>query len=178
MHENTLLNFDSLKCKNILCSWMHHTYLRLQHKNIDGILPKGPYPPCLRMADRALLAGYPRHPLCSLRTWETYCHRPKAACMNNVFQCFSHLPNFYFRRMPKVMVSSLLVGPSVRLFVCLSACLPVYTWMDVHRIFRIDRIRRKEVPNHLLAQGGVRRGRGRGVCMCGFWVLWINALRH
>ena len=29
--------------------------------NIEGILPKGPYPPCLRMADRALLAGYPRH---------------------------------------------------------------------------------------------------------------------
>ena len=28
---------------------------------IQGILPKGPYPPCLRMADRALLAGYPRH---------------------------------------------------------------------------------------------------------------------
>ena len=27
---------------------------------IEGILPKGPYPPCLRMADRALLAGYPR----------------------------------------------------------------------------------------------------------------------
>ena len=27
----------------------------------EGILPKGPYPPCLRMADRALLAsrGYP-----------------------------------------------------------------------------------------------------------------------
>ena len=25
-----------------------------------GILPKRPYPPCLRMADRALLAGYPR----------------------------------------------------------------------------------------------------------------------
>ena len=30
---------------------------------IDGILPKGPYPPCLRMADRALLTGYPRHML-------------------------------------------------------------------------------------------------------------------
>ena len=28
---------------------------------IDGILPKGPYPPCLRMADRALLTGHPRH---------------------------------------------------------------------------------------------------------------------
>ena len=29
--------------------------------HIEGILPKGPYPPCLCMADRALLAGYPRH---------------------------------------------------------------------------------------------------------------------
>ena len=28
---------------------------------IEGILPKGPYPPCLCMADRALLAGYPRY---------------------------------------------------------------------------------------------------------------------
>ena len=34
-------------------------YQLIQH--IDGILPKGPYPPCLRMADRALLAGYPRY---------------------------------------------------------------------------------------------------------------------
>ena len=29
--------------------------------HIEGILSKGPYPPCLRMADRALLAGYPRY---------------------------------------------------------------------------------------------------------------------
>ena len=28
---------------------------------IDDILPKGPYPPWLRMTDRALLAGYPRY---------------------------------------------------------------------------------------------------------------------
>ena len=27
---------------------------------IDGILPKGSCPPCLHMADRTLLAGYPR----------------------------------------------------------------------------------------------------------------------
>ena len=27
---------------------------------LDDILPKGPYPPCLRMTDRALLTGYPR----------------------------------------------------------------------------------------------------------------------
>ena len=29
--------------------------------HIDCILPKRPYLPCLRMADRALLAGYPRY---------------------------------------------------------------------------------------------------------------------
>ena len=27
---------------------------------LEGIQQKGPYPPCLHMADRALLAGYPR----------------------------------------------------------------------------------------------------------------------
>ena len=31
-----------------------------ENTQFEGILPKGPYPPCLRMADRALLAGYPR----------------------------------------------------------------------------------------------------------------------
>ena len=31
------------------------------HHYIEGILPKGPYPPCLRMADKALLAGYPSY---------------------------------------------------------------------------------------------------------------------
>ena len=41
-------------------------YLKLYHNNetaadIEGILPKGRDPPCLRMADRALLAGYPRY---------------------------------------------------------------------------------------------------------------------
>ena len=29
--------------------------------HIEGILPKGPYLPCVNMAGRALLAGYPRH---------------------------------------------------------------------------------------------------------------------
>ena len=31
------------------------------HTHIEGILPKGPYLPCVSMAGRALLAGYPRH---------------------------------------------------------------------------------------------------------------------
>ena len=29
--------------------------------HIEGILPKGPYLPCVSMAGRALLAGYPRY---------------------------------------------------------------------------------------------------------------------
>ena len=35
----------------------------LEASHIDGVLPKGPYPPCLRKADRALVAGYPRYPV-------------------------------------------------------------------------------------------------------------------
>ena len=40
---------------------------------IEGILPKGPYPPRLRMADRALLAGYPRYMDAFVYTY-TYLH--------------------------------------------------------------------------------------------------------
>ena len=41
---------------------IHHGCLAsFSWRYIDGILPKGPYPPCLRVADRALLAGYPRY---------------------------------------------------------------------------------------------------------------------
>ena len=36
-------------------------HLRPSQEHIEGILPKGPYLPCVSMAGRALLAGYPRH---------------------------------------------------------------------------------------------------------------------
>ena len=57
---------------------MHRTYITLVlYLYIEGILHKGPYPPCLRVADRALLAGYPRYLVyylcCSL--WQYSCHR-------------------------------------------------------------------------------------------------------
>ena len=42
--------------QNISAKWWQF-YANL---NVDGILPNGPYPPCFRMADRALLAGYPQ----------------------------------------------------------------------------------------------------------------------
>ena len=45
------------KHKNI----KHHLELLALCAYIDGILPKGPYPPCLCMADKALLVGYPRY---------------------------------------------------------------------------------------------------------------------
>ena len=52
------------------CAKSHSTTL----KHVDGIQPKEPYPPCLRKADRALLAGYPRCLLwiCELH-WEVCC---------------------------------------------------------------------------------------------------------
>ena len=35
------------------------------HIHVEGILPKGPYLPCVSMAGRAILAGYPR----CMRQW-------------------------------------------------------------------------------------------------------------
>ena len=51
---------------------MYHPRFQAQN-DIDGILPKGPYPPCLRMADRALLAGYPRHAITLASSWPVLC---------------------------------------------------------------------------------------------------------
>ena len=57
--NNKLLVGDILSSVDLRLSpflqWCIKHYMEL-----DGILPKGPYPPCLRMADRTLLAGYPR----------------------------------------------------------------------------------------------------------------------
>ena len=41
---------------------------------IDAILPKGTHLPCLRMADRALLAGYPRHADSTILSCEGWNH--------------------------------------------------------------------------------------------------------
>ena len=58
--------------------------------HIEGILPKGPYPPCLRMADRALLAGYPRYMRCwtgsslvYLIACSLFCAKPLSKTMAN-----------------------------------------------------------------------------------------------
>ena len=40
--------------------WLFHQMNKGALTDVDGILQKGPYPTCLHMADRALLAGYPR----------------------------------------------------------------------------------------------------------------------
>ena len=49
--------------------------------HIDGILPKGSYPPCLRMVDRTPFAGYPRYVMAS--SWVTTCLH----CLLAYFNC-------------------------------------------------------------------------------------------
>ena len=48
------------KCFHIMISLCHITYCSLWQWHFEGILPKGPYLPCVSMAGRALLAGYPQ----------------------------------------------------------------------------------------------------------------------
>ena len=47
-------------------------WIMKKRTHIDGILPKRPYPPCLRMADRTVLAGYPRYGQCSKWHYPTW----------------------------------------------------------------------------------------------------------
>ena len=58
------------------------------HLYFEGILPKGPYPPCLRMADRTLLAGYPRFILI-ITYYPESCF--KLQTMTSSLQCFKSL---------------------------------------------------------------------------------------
>ena len=51
------IQFRDIRDRDI--SGLHCTWPNVD-RDLDGILPKGPYPPCLRMADRALLAICPR----------------------------------------------------------------------------------------------------------------------
>ena len=61
---------------------------------LEGILPKGPYPSCLRMADRALLAGYPRPVTSSRKPWlmcPTICfssNTKSCIILENTFICY------------------------------------------------------------------------------------------
>ena len=64
----------------ICCVLVWFCYCLVLH--IEGILPKGPYPPCLRVADRALLAGYPRYPL-GLLIWHWDTHIYDCPCVSN-----------------------------------------------------------------------------------------------
>ena len=50
----------SVLCSHVFQGWFTGTGAIIWLSQCKCILPKGPYPPCLRMADRALLAGYPQ----------------------------------------------------------------------------------------------------------------------
>ena len=84
------------------CQWflfqLHRLGLRLNNSDscfipaklykakFDGILPKGPYPPCLRMADKALLAGYHRI------IWRYYV----MMCNNHITAPYKNVVNILF----------------------------------------------------------------------------------
>ena len=53
------------ECMSDICNW---------HSNIEGILPKGPYLPCVSMAGRALSAGYPRYDVYHDAIMKTFSH--------------------------------------------------------------------------------------------------------
>ena len=58
------------------CFW-HNT------PHMEDILPKGPHLPCLPMADRALLAGYPRY-----ITYTIIGHKNYALCFTHIFPSY------------------------------------------------------------------------------------------
>ena len=60
-HDNDNLQSSAvITWSNMAWYGMHH-YSDWDRVQNEGILPKGPYLPCLHMAGRALLAGYPQN---------------------------------------------------------------------------------------------------------------------
>ena len=51
---------------NTECDTMPHPITVLLWPYIEGILPKGSYRPCVSMAGRALLTGYPQYVVCEV----------------------------------------------------------------------------------------------------------------
>ena len=82
------MNWWSPRLQTHICvTWLHE----LKKAHIEGILPKGPYPPCLRIADWALWTGYPRYLFCcqcckaNYRTYvtkQTHMGKQKALWLN------------------------------------------------------------------------------------------------
>ena len=60
-----VMSFEKKTIIVLVCS-LYSLLLFVHYKHhaialIESILPKAPYPPCLHMSDRPLVAGYPRH---------------------------------------------------------------------------------------------------------------------
>ena len=58
--------FTTLFLSN-MAIWCHIHYLSCAPHHIEGILPKGPYLPCVSMAGRALLAGYHEYTMATFK---------------------------------------------------------------------------------------------------------------
>ena len=74
-HCVAVYNFELFAIRGFYCprrpyhlAWTMIRVVSLLLWYIEGILPKGPYLPCVSMAGRALLAGYPRYVMFIRRT--------------------------------------------------------------------------------------------------------------
>ena len=92
--------------------------------HFDGILPKGSYPPCLRLADRTLLAGYPRHVLQDHEsTFAIQSKLRKVGCLQP--QYMFHL--FYSMLQPSQHLKAM-YGVSIRRVHFKQNCMLLYGW--------------------------------------------------
>ena len=98
---NHLLYLNGINWIVVILSWLSKNNSAFYgfFTQFDGILPKGPYPPCLRMADRTLLAGYPRimvyqsHIFCKLVMDSAMVYMCQLSCKSYSFHCTLHVKN-------------------------------------------------------------------------------------
>ena len=105
---------------------------KLNCYHIDGVLPKGPYPPCLRMADRALLARYSRyiHNECvapfTNKTFCVRCNQSSGHKSNGWAQIYTPNYNYLHWPMRSATNQSLIRIPMVTRIYC--ADINLSTW--------------------------------------------------
>ena len=91
-------------------------YLYPWHVHIDGTLPKWPYPPCVRIADRALFAGYHRFRFLICCVW--------FVCVSSyglIWLIYPSLSEFLYWLWSNHVLVSLLVMNSWRIYVNLTS---------------------------------------------------------
>ena len=75
-----------------ICSKRLISLMPRHGKYFEDIMPKGPYPPCVNMAGRALLAGYHRFVcLKQIKHYSTYSELYTVGVLFNTFRKYKHM---------------------------------------------------------------------------------------